>query len=410
MNSSPLTSTCYSIGWSSSISLLQLGFLCNGRNEIRVYSNKNFSQRFPRASLSSDPLLVQAARGDPISRPPAWMMRQAGRYMAVYRKLAEKYPSFRERSETTELIVEISLQPWKSFRPDGVIIFSDILTPLPAFGVPFDIEDVKGPVIQSPICSEEGLKTLHPIDLEKLHFVGESLRILRREVGDKAAVLGFVGAPWTIATYVVEGGTTRTYTTIKSMCHTAPHVLMALLSHLSQAISDYIIFQVNSGAQCIQIFDSWGGQLPPDMWERWSKPYIEEMVSAVRKKCPQTPLVLYINGNGGLLERMKGIGVDVIGLDWTVDMADGRRRLGSEISVQGNVDPAYLFSPLSALTDEIQRVVGCAGQKGHILNLGHGVLVGTPEEAVAHFFDVARGLKYDTVFKDSVAEKLESVV
>ena len=129
-----------------------------------------------------DPLLVKAARGDPVSRPPAWMMRQAGRYMAVYRKLAEKHPSFRERSETTDLIVEISLQPWEAFRPDGVIIFSDILTPLPAFGVPFDIEDVRGPVIQSPITSEEGLKSLHPIDFEKLQFVGESLKILRREV------------------------------------------------------------------------------------------------------------------------------------------------------------------------------------------------------------------------------------
>ncbi|CAA2998568.1 uroporphyrinogen decarboxylase 1, chloroplastic-like [Olea europaea subsp. europaea] len=323
------------------------------------------------------------------------MMRQAGRYMAVYRKLAEKYPSFRERSETTDLIVEISLQPWEAFRPDGVIIFSDILTPLPAFGVPFDIEEVRGPVIQSPIRSEEDLKTLHPIDFEKLQFVGESLRILRKEVGKQAAVLGFVGAPWTIATYIVEGGTTRTYTTIKSMCHTEPHVLRALLSHLAKAIAEYIIFQVDAGAHCIQIFDSWGGQLPPDMWERWSKPYIDEIVSVVKKKCPQTPIVLYINGNGGLLERMKGTGVDVIGLDWTVDMADGRKRLGSDISIQGNVDPAYLFSPLTALEDEIKRVVQCAGPKGHILNLGHGVLVGTPEEAVAHFFDVARSLKYD---------------
>ncbi|KZV58810.1 Uroporphyrinogen decarboxylase [Dorcoceras hygrometricum] len=329
------------------------------------------------------------------------MMRQAGRYMAVYRKLAEKYPSFRERSETTDLIVEISLQPWEAFRPDGVIIFSDILTPLPAFGVAFDIEEVRGPVIHSPIRSEEGLKALHSIDLEKLHFVGESLRLLRKQVGEHAAVLGFVGAPWTIATYIVEGGTTRTYTTIKSMCHTAPHLLRALLSHLAKAITEYIIFQVESGAHCIQIFDSWGGQLPPDMWEKWSKPYINEMISIVKKKCPQTPLVLYINGNGGLLERMKETGVDVIGLDWTIDMSDGRKRLGSDISIQGNVDPAYLFSPLPALTDEIERVVKCAGTKGHILNLGHGVLVGTPEEAVAHFFNVARSLKFDAQAESS---------
>lgn len=143
-------------------------------------------------------------------------------------------------------------------------------------------------------------------------------------------------------------------------------------------------------------FDSWGGQLTPDQWEHWSKPYIKQIVSTVKTKCPGVPLVLYINGNGGLLERMKETGVDVIGLDWTVDMEDGRKRLGSSIGVQGNVDPALLFSPLSSITAETQRVVRSAGKQGHILNLGHGVLVGTPEEAVGHFFDVARSLFYDT--------------
>ncbi|KAI7727706.1 hypothetical protein M8C21_013128 [Ambrosia artemisiifolia] len=363
---------CCTLGWKSSSVLVPLRFNSSSLNgvvkQVRVVR--------PTASASSsEPLLVRAARGLPVSRPPAWMMRQAGRYMAVYRKLAEKHPSFRERSETTDLIVEISLQPWEAFHPDGVIIFSDILTPLPAFGVPFDIEEVRGPVIQTPIRSEEGLKALHPIDLDKLNFVGESLKILRQEVDGKAAVLGFVGAPWTIATYIVEGGTTRTYTNIKSMCHTAPHILRALLSHLTEAIAEYVVYQVKAGAHCI--------------------------VAIVKKKCPEIPLVLYINGNGGLLEKMKGTGVDVIGLDWTVDMADGRRRLGDDISIQGNVDPAYLFSPLSALTDEIHRVVKCAGQRGHILNLGHGVLVGTPEDAVARFFDVARSFNFESVEEKS---------
>ncbi|CAI0378889.1 unnamed protein product [Linum tenue] len=398
-----------SVAWrSSSIVSVQLGF-CFSNNFNGVLIPPVSTHYLPRQNLriscsspssSPDPLLVKAARGEAVSRPPAWMMRQAGRYMAVYRKLAEKYPSFRERSETTELIVEISLQPWEAFRPDGVIIFSDILTPLPAFGVSFDIEDVRGPVIQSPIRSEEHLKTLHPIELEKLQFVGDSLRLLRNEVEGKAAVLGFVGSPWTIGTYIVEGGTTRTYTAIKSMCHTAPDVLRALLAHLTKAIADYAVYQVESGAHCIQIFDSWGGQLSPAMWEIWSKPFIKEIVSTVKSKCPGTPLVLYINGNGGLLERMKDIGVDVIGLDWTVDMADGRKRLGNGMSVQGNVDPAYLFLPLPAITDEIHRVVNCAGPRGHILNLGHGVLVGTPEEAVAHFFDVSKSLNFSAPVED----------
>ncbi|GAB2299902.1 Uroporphyrinogen decarboxylase 1, chloroplastic [Dionaea muscipula] len=404
---SQLTSGRHCHGLSSSSLFVRIGLFPYNKSTFSLPCKRKFSCRKPiRASAapSSDPLLVKAARGEHVRRPPAWMMRQAGRYMAVYRKLAEKHPSFRERSETTDLIVEISLQPWKAFRPDGVIIFSDILTPLPAFGVPFDIEEVRGPVIHSPIRTEDGLKGLHSINLEKLDFVGESLRILRQEVGEEAAILGFVGAPWTIATYIVEGGTTRTYTVIKRMCHTAPHLLKTLLSHLTEAIAEYIVFQVNSGAHCIQIFDSWGGQLPPSMWETWSKPYIKQIVDVVKAKCPETPLVLYINGNGGLLERMKEAGVDVVGLDWTVDMADGRKRLGSGISVQGNVDPAYLFSPLPTVTEEIQRVVESAGPRGHILNLGHGVLVGTPEEAVAHFFEVARSLNFDTFFTDQAAE------
>ncbi|KAJ8754579.1 hypothetical protein K2173_010014 [Erythroxylum novogranatense] len=403
-------STCSCLSWKSIslFSVQQMGFLLN--DSYRGKPSAHRRCHVSCSSSSSDPLLVKAARGEPVIRPPAWMMRQAGRYMAVYRKLAEKYPSFRERSETTDLIVEISLQPWEAFHPDGVIIFSDILTPLPAFGVPFDIEEVRGPVIQSPIRNEEDLKTLHPIELEKLHFVGDSLKILRQEVEGRAAVLGFVGAPWTIATYIVEGGTSRTYTTIKGMCHAAPHVLRALLSHLTEAIADYLIFQVESGAHCVQIFDSWGGQLTPHMWDTWSKPYIEKIVNIVKIKCPTTPLVLYINGNGGLLERMKGIGVDVIGLDWTVDMVDGRKRLGSGVSVQGNVDPAYLFSPLPALTDEIHRVVRSAGSRGHILNLGHGVLVGTPEEAVSHFFEVARSLNYTSPLRGHGVEKKSLVV
>ncbi|KAK5844434.1 hypothetical protein PVK06_000573 [Gossypium arboreum] len=413
-----LRSACSSLGVQSSSLTVQLAFHSNENNNFlgafvsspKRTEIKKFSIACSSITSGKIHYWFKAARGEPVSRPPAWMMRQAGRYMSVYRKFAEKHPSFRERSETTDLIVEISLQPWEAFRPDGVIIFSDILTPLPAFGVPFDIEEVRGPVIQSLICSEDCLKALHPIDLEKLHSVGESLKILRQEVGDHAAVLGFVGAPWTIATYIVEGGTTRTYTTVKSMCHTAPNLLRDLLCHLTKAISEYIIYQVESGVHCIQIFDSWGGQLPLDMWEQWSKPYITEIVSIVQNKCPKIPLVLYINGNGGLLERMKGTGVDVIGLDWTVDMADGRKRLGNDISVQGNVDPAYLFSPLPAVTEEIQRVVKCAGPRGHILNLGHGVLVGTPEEAVAHFFEVTKSLKYDSSSQNHAMEEPKLLV
>ena len=345
------------------------------------------------ADETKEPLLVRAAKGLPVERPPAWMMRQAGRYMQEYRDLAVKHPSFRERSETTDLITEITLQPWRAFQPDGVILFSDILTPLPAIGIPFEIDDYKGPILDSPIRDADGLKMMHALDLDMLPFVGESLSILRKEVGDTAAVLGFVGAPWTLATYIVEGGSSSTYKTIKSMAMSDPETLKSILSAVADAVGDYVGYQIDAGAQCVQIFDSWGGQLPPHMWEVWSKPYIQQVVDKVRATHPGVPLTLYANGSGGLLERMATTGVDCIGLDWTIDMADGRRRVG-DLAVQGNVDPAVLFAAPEAVEQAVKDVCEKAGPTGHILNLGHGVLVGTPEENVKVFFDAAKKITY----------------
>ncbi|CAG9463055.1 unnamed protein product [Pedinophyceae sp. YPF-701] len=326
------------------------------------------------------------------------MMRQAGRYQAAYRELAKKHPSFRVRSETTDLIVDITLQPWRSFKPDGLILFSDILTPLPALGIPFEIDDNKGPLIDAPLRNAEDMKTLHALDLSQLTFVGEALTELRNAVKSEAsppAVLGFVGSPWTMATYIVEGKSTPTYKIIKTMAVNDPEALDTLLSHLSAALADYIVYQIEAGAQAVQVFDSWGGQLPPSMWDRWSGPYIKDMIKKVKDKYPAVPLTLYANGSGGLLERMADAGPDVIGLDWTVDMADARRRLGGDVGVQGNVDPIVLFGGESAIEGAVRECLGKAGTRGHILNLGHGVMVGTPEESVAHFFEFNRSMTYD---------------
>ena len=347
-----------------------------------------------RASADDVPLMVKAARGEEIPRPPCWMMRQAGRYQASYRKLAEKHPSFRERSEVTDLIVEISLQPWNSFKPDGVILFSDILTPLTACGIPFEIDDNKGPLIDNPIRSMDGMKGLHPIELDQLSFVGESLGLLKQEVGGEAAVLGFVGCPWTLATYVVEGASSALYKNIKSMIFSQPELLDGILSHLADQIATYAKYQAASGADCVMMFDSWGGQLPPKIWEAWSLPYIKRIVASFKAEHPDVPLTLYANGSGGMLERMALAGTDVIGLDWTVDMADARRRLGPNLSVQGNVDPAVLFASQDAIEKAVKGCIEAAGPRGHVLNLGHGVSVGTPEENVAFMFDLAKKHRY----------------
>eukprot|EP00884_Botryococcus_braunii_P023581 jgi/Botrbrau1/9907/Bobra.0012s0009.2 len=216
-----------------------------------------------QAASNSDPLLVRAARGEAVERPPCWMMRQAGRYQAAYRELATKYPSFRERSETADLIVQITLQPWKTFKPDGLILFSDILTPLPAIGVPFEVDESLGPTVPEAIRTFDQTKQLRAIDLNQVQFVGQALTAIREEVGNETAVLGFIGSPWTIATYIIEGGSSQTYRVIKAMIYDDPRTLDTVLSHLAKQLATYLIYQIESGAQYVQIFDSWGGFLPP---------------------------------------------------------------------------------------------------------------------------------------------------
>ncbi|XP_048446730.1 uroporphyrinogen decarboxylase [Pyrus x bretschneideri] len=379
----------------------------------------------PQVASVAEPLLLNAVRGDDVERPPVWLMRQAGRYMKSYQTLCERYPSFRERSENVDLIVEISLQPWKVFKPDGVILFSDILTPLSGMNIPFDIVKGKGPVIFNPLHTADDIDQVREfVPQESVPYVGEALTILRRrsnifstysvptlniffisslvsllisllfQVDNKAAVLGFVGAPFTLASYVVEGGSSKHFSNIKRLAFSQPKVLHALLQKFTTSMTKYIRYQADNGAQAVQIFDSWATELSPVDFEEFSLPYLKKIVDAVKETHPDLPLILYASGSGGLLERLALTGVDVVSLDWTVDMAEGRRRLGPNIAVQGNVDPGVLFGSKEFITSRINDTVRKAGRGKHILNLGHGIVVGTPEENVAHFFEVAKDIRY----------------
>lgn len=343
------------------------------------------------AGSTQVPLLLRAARGEVLERPPVWMMRQAGRYMKAYRDLRDKYPSFRDRSEKTDIAVEISLQPFRAFEPDGVILFSDILTPLPGIGINFDIVESRGPMIDPPIRSLEQIEKLHPLEpAESLPFIREILQTLRQEVGDRSTVLGFVGAPWTLAAYAIEGKSSKDYTVIKGMAFSEPAMLHQFLSKLADAIAIYVRYQIDCGAQVVQMFDSWAGQLSPQDYETFALPYQRQVVEQVKATHPDTPLILYINGSAGLLERMPKSGVDLVSVDWTVDMAEARARLGSKVGVQGNIDPCVLFGSKDFIRERILETIRKAGNKGHILNLGHGVLQNTPEENVAFFFETAK--------------------
>lgn len=337
------------------------------------------------------PLLLRAARGEQVERPPVWMMRQAGRYMKVYRDLRDRHPSFRERSENPDLSYEISMQPFQAFQPDGVILFSDILTPLPGMGINFDIIESKGPIIDPPIRSLAQVEALRALDpASSLGFVGEVLTRLRENVGSAAAVLGFVGAPWTLAAYAVEGKSSKDYAVIKAMAFREPQLMHRLLGHFADSIATYVNYQIDSGAQVVQLFDSWAGQLSPMDYDTFAAPYQKRVIDQVRAKHPETPLILYISGGAGVLERMAATGVDFISLDWSVDMADGCKRLPHHVGIQGNVDPGLLFGTPEAIRHRIIDTVRKARGRRHILNLGHGILPGTPEENARVFFETGK--------------------
>ena len=341
--------------------------------------------------MTTEPLLLRAARGEAVERTPVWMMRQAGRYMKVYRDLREKYPSFRDRSENADIAIEISLQPWRAFKPDGVIMFSDILTPLPGIGIDFDIVESKGPLFENPIRTQEQIDRLTPLNPEKsLPFIKTILQSLRSEIKDESTLLGFVGAPWTLAAYAIEGKSSKNYAIIKGMAFNEPAMLHQFLSKIADAIATYVKYQIDCGAQVVQLFDSWAGQLCPQDYETFALPYQQQVVRQVKETHPDTPLILYISGSAGVLERMGRSGVDIISVDWTVDMAEARQRLGQEMKVQGNIDPGVLFGSHDLIRDRIIETIRKAGNRGHILNLGHGVLVGTPEDNVRFFFETAK--------------------
>jgi uroporphyrinogen decarboxylase len=343
------------------------------------------------AESSQVPYLLRATRGEKLPRPPVWMMRQAGRYMKVYRELRDKYPSFRDRSEKPELAIEISLQPFRAFEPDGVILFSDILTPLPGMGINFEIVESKGPIIDPPIRSLSQVEAIHPLEPEEsLPFIKTILQTLREEVGNKAAVLGFVGAPWTLAAYAIEGKSSKDYRIIKSMAFSEPAMLHQFLGKVADSIATYVRYQIDCGAQVVQMFDSWAGQLSPQDYDTFALPYQKRVVEQVKATHPDTPLILYINGSAGLLERMPSCGVDFVSVDWTVDIAEARQRLGPNVGVQGNIDPCALFGSKDFIKSRVLETIRKAGDRSHILNLGHGVLQKTPEENVACFFETAK--------------------
>jgi len=357
-----------------------------------------------------EPLLLRAARGEEVERTPVWMMRQAGRHMAVYRALVSKYPTFRERSETPEVSLEVSLQPWRAYGVDGVILFSDILTPLPAMGVDFSISEAGGITID-PIRTREAFKRMTdhgPFDPENaVPFVGSVLTKLREAVKESGAtVLGFVGLPFTLATYLIEGatGTKTGFQACRELRESDPELCRDILSLLAQNIAQYAIYQIDAGAQVIQVFDSWAGHLEPTEFDEWAAPYQKRVVDAIHEKRPDVPVIIYMapdkhSKNGQLLERLAASGADMISIDHTIDFAEAKKRLANagypNIGMQGNLDPELLRDgPPEKILEATEKILKAAGNKGHVMNLGHGIEATTPEPNAALFVDAVHDFKH----------------
>ncbi|HEU0185894.1 MAG TPA: uroporphyrinogen decarboxylase [Blastocatellia bacterium] len=343
--------------------------------------------------------LIRACRRQKVDRAPVWMMRQAGRYMAEYRALRVKH-DFMTMCKTPELAAEVSMQPYEILGVDAVIMFSDILVPVEAMGMKVDIIESKGPVLDDPIRTEAQVeKLIVPDPVETMPFVMETIRLLRKRLEHEAPLIGFAGAPFTLASYMVEGGGTRNYAEIKRMMYREPMTIHRLLDKLADTIILYINAQIEAGAQVVQLFDTWAGELSAADYEEFALPYERKIFERIHRghsesAGPGVPAILYINGCSHILEKMAGSGADVLSVDWRIDLAEARRRAGDKVALQGNLDPCELLGTPESIARSVKEVLKKGGGLGHVMNLGHGILPMVPVENARAFIETAKaGIK-----------------
>ena len=330
---------------------------------------------------------MKACRCEPVDCTPVWFMRQAGRYMAEYLKLREKH-ALVDLCTNPELAMEVTLQPLQRFDLDAAIIFADILLPLKSLGVDFEFVKGEGPVIQDPIRAPESVHRLGVGDPEQdLAYVYEAIRLVRAELDPHIALIGFAGAPFTVASYIIEGGHSRHFLPTKLLMFNHPEAWHALMETVTEVMSRYLCAQVEAGAQAIQLFDSWVGCLQAEDYRRYVLPYSEKIFESLAKY--SVPLIHFGTGTATLLELMKEAGGTVIGIDWRIHLGDAWQRLGNGVAIQGNLDPIAMVGDRGQLEERVDQVLHQAQNRpGHIFNLGHGILPQTPAEnveAVVHW-------------------------
>ncbi|WIV67257.1 uroporphyrinogen decarboxylase [Natrialbaceae archaeon AArc-T1-2] len=330
-------------------------------------------------------LFVRATRGERTERPPVWLMRQAGRYIPEYREIRSEY-TFYEAITTPEVAERVTMLPWKLFEPDGIVMYSDILTALEPLGFSYHIESGVGPVIENPVDGPDDVdRDRRPID-ETLPYVGELLERLQERLEGRAALIGFAGGPFTLAAYAAQGEPSRNYVALRRLRAAHPEAFRTLLEQFADVVAEYLTYQVDHGADVVKLFDTYAGLLGPADYREFLLPLHRRILESV-----DVPTVIFARNMGGRLDLLADSGADVVALDWTVEMADARAQLGDR-PVQGNLDPAVLLGDEETVRKRTRQIIEAAGPSGHVLNLGHGVDKDTPVENVRAFVETAKSI------------------
>ena len=326
--------------------------------------------------LKNDTLLRALLR-QPVDRTPVWIMRQAGRYLPEYLKTRAEAGSFMDLCQTPELACEVTLQPLRRFSLDAAIIFSDILTIPDVMGLKLFFVAGEGPKFENPIRSADDIRKLPSPDVnESLGYVMDAISLTRRELDGKVPLIGFSGSPWTLATYMVEGGSSRTFSRTKKLIYQEPEMAHELLGKLANTVTDYLNAQIESGAQAVQIFDTWGGALSAKAYQDFSLKYMAQIVAGLKRENEgrRVPVILFSKGCNTQLEALANTGCDALGVDWTISLNEARARVGDRVALQGNLDPAILLADKQVVRREVNETLNSFGQgNGHVFNLGHGI-------------------------------------
>jgi len=334
---------------------------------------------------------LRALRRQPVDRTPVWMMRQAGRYLPEYREIRARAGDFMALCTNPQLACEVTLQPLARFPLDAAILFSDILTIPDAMGLGLYFEAGEGPRFRKVMDTAAAIEALQVVDTaSQLGYVVDAVRLIRRELDGRVPLIGFSGSPWTLATYMVEGGSSRDFRKVKAMAFDQPDLMHLLLDKLTESVIDYLNAQVQAGAQALQVFDTWGGALSHWAYREFSLAYMARIVAGIRPGPDgnRVPLILFTKNGGQWLEAIADTGCHALGLDWTTDIAQARARVGDKVALQGNMDPAMLYASPSVIRQEVARILAGFGEgSGHVFNLGHGVTPDVDPSGAACFIE-----------------------